>query len=165
MKQKPRKELKKASVPTIIKWTDWEETYDEVKKGTYFDCQNALGKKDFGIIRNCLYEYFLKNSDFLKKEFFNGSYHQNMPNGVPIIKYKGHTYAYLVSTRRWGDLIAQVMANLDGKQYQSVYEFWEKVKKKKKGKKVKKRDPYSYYNYLDFSWSWGDAERKAKEKL
>jgi hypothetical protein len=163
MKQKPCKDLKKASVPTIVKWTDWEETYDEVEKGTYLDCWDALDKKDFEIIRNCLYEYFLKNKNLLKEKYFNGYYHQNMPDGVPIIKYKGRTYAYLVSTRRWGDLIAQVMAKLDGKEYQSEDEFWEEVEKEKKGGKVKERAPDSYYNYLDFSWSW-DMPR-AKQKL
>jgi predicted nucleic acid-binding protein len=152
--------LTKTGVPKIIKWVDWETAYYNVDKGKYLDCIDKLRKVDVKKIEDCLYDYFLQNGDFLKKKKFNGYYHQNMPKGAPIFEYNGLIYAYIATMRRWGDLIARVMAKLDGKEYQSKDQFWKEVEKEKKGGKPKKRDENSYYNYLDFSWSWDAPENK-----
>ena len=51
--------------------------------------------------------------DYVKKFLFdrnikyNGSWHQNWDYGVPLIENEGKLYAFAISMRRWGQLIAE----------------------------------------------------------
>jgi len=95
----------------IVLWTEWETADNKVEKGEYKDYQEDLSDEDGLKMRAILVNYFLENRNELYKpnqtdgkiDFpFNGSYHQEADDGVPIIKFNGNLYAYKVSMRRWG---------------------------------------------------------------
>jgi hypothetical protein len=141
----------------IVLWTEWETAYEKVEKGEYKDYQEDLSDEDGKKMRAFLVNYFLENrNEFYKPNQtdgkvdspFNGGYHQNADDGVPIIKYNGKLYAYKVSMRRWGDLMAEVFSIINDKKYMSIDEFWEK---KEKNIDI---DEENTYLYLDFWMGW-----------
>jgi len=141
----------------IVLWTDWEIAYNKVEKGKYKDYQDDLSEEERLKMRAFLVNYFLENRNELYKPDetdgkidlpFNGSQHQAAEDGVPIIKYKGKLYAFLVSMRRWGDLIAEVFSIINSKKYMSIDEFWEN------NKRNIDIDEENTYTYLDFWMGW-----------
>jgi len=153
----------------IVLWTEWQTAYKKVEKGEYKDYHDDLCDGDRLKIRAFLVKYFLENKNELYKpnqidgkiDFpFNGSYHQNADDGVPIIKYNGNLYAYKVSLRSWGDLIAEVFSKINGKKYMSIDEFWENWEKDKKTKDVDENT----YMYLDFWMDWKKLNQNEGDK-
>ena len=139
----------------IVLWTDWEIAYKKVEDGKYKDPIDELNDEGFSKMRSFLINYFLENRNALyrinnngKKDYpFNGSYHQNADDGVPVILVNNILYPYMVSMRRWGDLMAEVWSTINNKKYMSMDEFWSKENKNKKTED-------DTYCYLDFWLSW-----------
>lgn len=145
----------------FIKWTGFETAYKRVEKGIYKDCLDDLSQKEYKKIRGFLIKYLIIHSDIITKRhnggMFNGWYHQERPNGVPVIKYKDNLYVYKVSMRRWGDVIAEVLSKID----KIKYEPFDKIQKELGNLKEKEKliDEESY-SYLDFAWTWDRIEEK-----
>ena len=148
-------EIEKSEYEIII-WTDWDVAYQNVKKGKYKDPYDCLNDEECSKMRNFLVNYFLENRSNLyknnqidgKNDFpFNGSYYQNAEDGVPVIKYNNNLYPFILSMRRWGDLIADVWSRINSKKYLSIDEFWEK-------KEEERNIDENCYCYLDFWMSW-----------
>ena len=126
---------KKKNKPEIVGWTGYDTAERRIKKGEYKLCDrffewNDVTEKEYKEIRDYLVEYLSLNSRIVTKRhgrysFFNGHYHQEARNGIPVIKYKNSIYAFLVTKRRWGDIIAEVLSKIDGKK---IYP-WIKLKK------------------------------------
>ena len=140
----------------IVLWTDFETAYKKIEKGEYKHPIYDLCDEETIKMRAYLVSYFLENrNDLYKisgitgiKNFpFNGSYHQNADDGVPVIKFKNKLYSYTVTMRRWGDLMAEVWSTINRKKYLSIDEFW---KEENRDKKIGENT----YCYLDFWLSW-----------
>jgi hypothetical protein len=147
----------------IVLWIEWQTAYDKVKKGEYKSFRKDLSKKERKKMRAFLVNYFLENRNELYKrnqtdgkiDFpFNGSYHQNADDGIPVIKYNGNLYAYKVSMRLWGDLMAEVFSVINGKKYMSIDEFWDMEEEERK------EDEENTYMYLDFWLDWDKLKQK-----
>jgi len=145
-----------SSEPKIVKWMEWQAANYKVHIGKYKDCYDDLKKTDIKKIENCIYKYFLDKGDFLRKKCFNGHYHQNMPKGAPIIEYKGLLYAYIVSTRKWGNVVARVMAKLNNKKFIPKEQIEKELGDRTKEKILEGIDENSYYCYLNFAWTWDE---------
>ena len=77
----------------VVKMISWDDT--EI----YPQCSDQRNFIDFW---NYTKNFLIKNN--IK---FNGSYHQNWEYGVPIIENDGNLYAFTLSMRRWGKLMAE----------------------------------------------------------
>jgi len=76
----------------IVKMIDWEEAEN------YPLCNDQNNFYDFW---NCVKKFLINKS--IK---FDGSWHQNWEYGVPLIEYDGKFFAFAISMRRWGQLMA-----------------------------------------------------------
>ena len=63
------------------------------------------------------------------------------------MKYKNYLYPYMVSMRRWGDLIAEVFSKINGKKYMPIDKCWDETYR------LKEIDENTYC-YLDFWMAW-----------
>jgi len=85
--KKPSKTMK------VVKMEDYENVEN------YLDCQEQNNFKEFW---DCVKKFLID-----KKIKYTGSWHQNWEYGVPIIEYNGKLYAFAVTMRRWGLIIAE----------------------------------------------------------
>ena len=76
----------------MIKMIAWEDAEK------YPECQDQNNFRDFW---NCVRKFLVE-----KNIKFNGSWHQNWDYGVPLIEYEGKLYAFTVTMRRWGKMMA-----------------------------------------------------------
>jgi len=109
-----------------------------------------LKKRQQKCIENVLVKYIIEH-----KLLFNGHYHQNADNCIPIVQYGGKLYCIAVSMRRWGDFMARAWAKICRKKYMSmdeVFKIIEKDIKREHEKKSGKHHEEKYYNYLKFAW-------------
>jgi hypothetical protein len=78
----------------VVKMIDWEESQN------YPQCEDQNNYKDFwDCVKNFLKEKNIK---------FNGSWHQNWEYGTPLVEYEEKIYAFAISGRRWGKMMADV---------------------------------------------------------
>jgi hypothetical protein len=64
----------------------------------YPQCDDQNNFRDFW---NCVRKFLVE-----KNIKINGSWHQGWEYGVPLIEYEGKLYAFTVSTRQWGLIMA-----------------------------------------------------------
>jgi hypothetical protein len=76
----------------VVKMIEWEVAQK------YPQCDDQNNFRDFW---NCVRKFLVE-----KNIKFNGYGHQNWEYGVPLIEYEGKLYAFAVSMRRWGQMIA-----------------------------------------------------------
>ena len=88
--EKTKRNKKIMKVLKMISWKD-------AKK--YPKCSDQNNFKDFW---DCV-KLFLRNNNIK----VNGSWHQNWKYGVPLIEAEGKLFAFTVSMRRWGKLMAE----------------------------------------------------------
>jgi hypothetical protein len=152
--------MKKSKI-TFIDWIGdgSDEFWDKLTDGEMeYDDYEDLKEKEQKKIKKALVDYLIE-----KRIYFNGSWHQNAGNCIPLIEYKGKLYYIAVTQRRWGDIMAMAWAVINGKKYQSMSEFWKDVEREKKGKKKKWKEG-EYYNYLDFAWSKPEGFESPEEE-
>jgi hypothetical protein len=77
----------------VVKMIEWEDAEK------YPQCEEQNNFRDFW---NCVKKFLVE-----KNIKINGSWHQNWDYGVPLIEYEGKLYAFAVSMRRWGQLMAE----------------------------------------------------------
>jgi len=147
------------NIPEIVGWTGCKTAERRIKKGEYKDITDIIPEKEYKEIRDYLVEYLSLNSSIVTKKHnrkwvFNGYYHQGAPNGVPVIKYNNNIYAFSFSTRRWGDIIAEVLSKIDGKKYKSYDVIQEEIEEAVENNTHSETIPDDTYSYLDFAWTW-----------
>jgi hypothetical protein len=76
----------------VVKMIAWEDAQK------YPQCDEQDNYKDFwDCVKNFLIEKNIK---------FNGYWHQGWKYGAPLVEYEGKIYAFAVSMRRWGQIMA-----------------------------------------------------------
>jgi hypothetical protein len=77
----------------VVKMIEWNDAQK------YPQCDDQNNFRDFW---NCIRKFLVE-----KNIKINGSWHQNWEYGTPLIAYKGELYAFAVSMRRWGLIMAE----------------------------------------------------------
>jgi hypothetical protein len=76
----------------VVKMIMWEDAQN------YPQCDDQNNYKEFW---DCV-----KKSLINKNIKFNGSWHQGWEYGTPLVEYEGKLYAFAVTMRRWGKIMA-----------------------------------------------------------
>jgi hypothetical protein len=89
----------------VVKMTDWEDS------DNYPQCEDQNNFRDFW---DCVKKFLVD-----KNIKFNGYWHQNWEYGTPLVEYEGKIFAFAVSTRHWGQIMADAFdpGNKDPRVY------------------------------------------------